>query len=557
MKIIAESAFNHNGSFEYLLELAQAAKISGADYFTVQLMNVDAFCIKDSERYSLSKKTEIAKEQWIKLFQYCEKIDLNLIPCVLEENSFDLAYNYGFRLIKIHATDITNEPFLKYMTSKRDVKFLLETQCATLFEIKYALNILGKDNIEALFTGYSNYPSEVEELNLNVLDYLKKEFNLKIGFADHSLDVQNIPLMVLAKGADYIEKHITLTRNNRNYDWQVSLYPHEFASMVNAIKHYTIALGNGIKHPTEHEKPFRKVLYKKMIPNEPTLKRANEGVTFLENKIAQFKKEKVVVALIARLKSQRLKQKVLLPFCENEMVVDLYKRISTTKGLDSVVLATSDLREDDVLANRLEQLGLETYRGDAVSVIDRMLGLAFEKEAGAIFRVTGDNPFTDPCIMEKMIELMLEYDLDCVKVNNVPIGIGSELFSTQYLWNLYLKMKNPMLSEYLSWFVLNDKDVRIGSVDLEYKKSLKGINLSVDYLEDYKRCKNILNRVDIKNFTAISLKDVLENIPNEELETIDLNQLIKLPEGVTMKVIDYLDQYEKRDYIVRYKYIIS
>ena len=46
MKIIAESAFNHNGNLNYLLELANAAKKSRSDYFTVQVYNTDAFCAK-------------------------------------------------------------------------------------------------------------------------------------------------------------------------------------------------------------------------------------------------------------------------------------------------------------------------------------------------------------------------------------------------------------------------------------------------------------------------------------------------------------------------------
>lgn len=556
MKIIAESASNHNGSLEYLLKLAQAAKSSDTDYFTVQIMDADAFCTTGHGGYSLCKSIEIKKDQWLKLFEYCKEINLPLIPCVLEENSFDFVYEHGFRLIKIHATDITNEPFLKHMALKGDVKFLLETQCATLFEIKFALQILKKENIEALFTGYSNYPSDVEELNLNTLDYLKQEFNLKTGFADHSLDVQNIPLMILSKGADFIEKHITLTRNNRNYDWQVSLYPHEFSCMVNTIRHYTLALGNRAKHPTEKEKTYRSIMYKKIIPNENVLKRASEGNTFIENKINSFKKDKVVVALIARLKSQRLKQKVLLPFLENELIVDLYNRISTARGIDSVVLATSDLEEDKPLSDRFEQLNLQTYKGNAVSVIDRMLGLAFEKEVGAIFRVTGDNPFTDPVIMEKMVTLMIENDLDYVKVNNVPFGIGAELFSTKYLWKLYLDLEDTMVSEYLAWFVLNDENVRIGCIDLEYEKPLKSINLSVDYQEDYERCKKILERIGVKKIKEIKLEDIIRNIPEEEFDAIDADKTIKLPHGLTIKLDDFLERFYQKNYIVRYKYKI-
>jgi sialic acid synthase SpsE len=277
MKIIAESAFNHNGSLEYLLKLATAAKASEADIFTVQVMNVDAFCVENYERHAIYKDTEFSNEEWIQVFDYCKSIYLVVIPCVLDEVSFELCYRYGFRFIKIHATDITNKTFLKLIASKGDCKILLETQCATLFEINYAIKILGQKNIEALFTGYSNYPTEVEELNLNSLDYIKSEFNCDIGFADHSTDMVEVPLLVLAKNCAYLEKHITLSRNDRNFDWQVYLYPEQFTAMVNTLKYYQIALGNGVKHPMKNEKTFMNVLYKKKIEQSDTLKRADGG----------------------------------------------------------------------------------------------------------------------------------------------------------------------------------------------------------------------------------------------------------------------------------------
>ena len=101
MKIIAEAAFNHNGDLNYLKELGLKSKISGADYFTVQVMNVDAFCVKDYLRYQLYKDTEFNEDQWIDLFDYYKDIDLPIIPCVLEEKSFQLCINYGLSLIHI------------------------------------------------------------------------------------------------------------------------------------------------------------------------------------------------------------------------------------------------------------------------------------------------------------------------------------------------------------------------------------------------------------------------------------------------------------------------
>lgn len=550
MKVIAESAFNHQGDFEELKRLALAAKNAGADYFTCQMMNVDAFCVSDYTKHQLYKNTEFTKEQWYELFDYCKSISLSVIPCVLEEVTLQWCDEYGFKLIKLHATDITNAPFLNLIASKKGLKVILETQCASAFEVEFAIKILGKDKIEALFSGYSNYPTEVEDFNLNVLDTFKTKYDLPVGFADHSLDTANIPLMLLAKGCAYIEKHITSSRNNRNFDYQVSLYPHEFATMVSTIKHYSLALGNGVKHPLKNEHPYRTIMYKKMIEGEATLKRADKGTYFIEQTINGFEKNKVVVALIARLKSQRLKQKVLKPFYKDELIIDLYNRIATSKKYKTI-LATSDLQEDEPLYELFEQKKIPAFKGDAVSVIDRMLNLAYQEKASAIFRVTGDNPFTDPKLMEQMVEMLNEHDLDYVKVNNVPFGVGAELFSTRYLWQLYLKLETTEFSEYLTWYVLNDEDVKMGAIDIESNTNKYLVNLSVDLQEDLDRCKALLKKIGDKDFKTVSLTDILSNL--DGVETVDDSKEIKLPQGNSVRLKDYLKAFNDKSYVVRKK----
>ena len=276
MKTIAESAFNHNGDLEYTLELARAAKEAGADYFTVQVMDVAAFCVEDYSKYEIYENNTLSFKEWSQVFAYCKKLDLPVIPCVLDIPSFDFCYGEGYRFLKLHATDITNKTMLDKMATYKDVTFILETQCATNLEIKFALDIIG-DQVECLMHGFSNYPTEVEDLNLNALDYFKNEYpQYSTGLADHSLDTANIPLMALAKGCEYLEKHITLTRNNRKFDYQVSLYPHEFAVMVQQLKHYQQALGDYKKHPTKTELPYRDVMYKKVLGGGD-FKRADAG----------------------------------------------------------------------------------------------------------------------------------------------------------------------------------------------------------------------------------------------------------------------------------------
>lgn len=546
MKIIAESAYNHQGNFAYLKQLAVAAKNAQANFFTVQMMNVDEFCTKTYSKYQLYKDTEFSEKQWIELFNYSKEIGIDVIPCTLEKSSFDLAYNYGYRLVKIHGTDLTNTPFLQYIKDKGDCKVLLETQCSTDFEIKQTVETFG-DIIECLFHGFSNYPTEPNEHHLLALTYLSDKYKLNIGFADHSLDTQILPCMAMALGCSYLEKHITIHRSDRQFDYQVSLEPHEFSIMVNTIAHYYQTLGKPVKHPVKSEKGFRDILFKKYLGNG-VFKRDNVGKTFIESEIDTFDKANVTAALIARLKSKRLKLKVMKPFGENESIISLYKRLKhNCKNIKHIELATSCLTEDEPLAQLFEEKRLPYYKGHPESVIDRLLEVAYKNKSASVFRVTGDNPFTDPVLMDRMVKIMLEQDVDYVRVNNVPFGVSAELFKTGYLWRLYLQMEDPFVSEYLSWFVLNDSTCRKACIEFKCDEPFaKFVNLSIDYPEDYEYAISVLKGINKNPFETITLKNVIDNVTNKHV--VDLTKFIKLPDGISILYSDYMTLIDEVNY---------
>ncbi|MFD2724776.1 N-acetylneuraminate synthase family protein [Hyunsoonleella rubra] len=551
MKVIAESAFNHNGSLDYLKQLALEAKNNGTDFFTVQVMDVSAFCVKEYSKYDIYKENTLSFNEWKEFFVFAKQIELDVIPCILDIPSLDLCLDHDFNLLKIHATDITNISLLERLVALNNVDLILETQCATNLEINFAINKLG-DRVKCLIHGFSNYPTEIEDLNLNTLDYFKEYFpQYKIGLADHSLDTEKIPLMALAKGCSFLEKHITLTRNNRNFDYQVSLYPNEFGAMISNIKHYEKALGIKMKHPMESELKYRDVMYKKVLESGNYM-RADKGMDFMTHRLDSLDSQKVGVALIARLKSKRLPLKVLKPFHDTFVIDFLYKRLKMSKKLTSVFLATSPLNEDQELVKFAQEHDHCVFLGHPVSVIDRMLSLALEEELGAIFRVTGDNPFTDIDFIDEMIQLMWDNNLDYVRVNNVPFGVSAELFSTKYLWKLYLGMENPMMSEYLTQFVLEDETARKGCLDIESEvENLKYINLSIDYPADLDRAYTLIEELNSDNLYHISFSDIIKRI--DKLEREDENKMIKLAGGEEIKFSDFLSKLANQEYIIRKK----
>lgn len=557
MKIIAESGSNHNGNSKKLYDLALASKNAGADYFTFQMFDPESFCVVDYERFDIVKSIAFSQEVWDGFIDYCISIDLNLIPCALDIKSFKFCVSKNLKFFKIHATDITNIPFLKVVKDS-NVSVILETQCATFQDISIAKQYLG-ESIDTIIHGYSDYPTDIENLNLNALDYIRSEYQCNVGFADHSLDVSAIPLMALAKGIQYLEKHITTTRADREYDWQVSLYPNEFSSMVSTVAHYQKALGNTLKHPNSSEAKYRGVLYKKVVGNdiEKEFKRSDYGNDYLTEVINSFSIQRFGIPIIARLKSKRLAKKVLLPFTNDTLIKDLYNRLKeNVNGYSNVTVLTSYLEEDTDLVHYCERERMNVYRGHPVSVIDRLLSYAIDNKLGVVCRITGDNPYTDPEIINEMYKLIVENELDYVKASNVPMGVGAEMYTTSYLWSLYLKMDNPLTSEYLAWIALNDENSKKGVVEVKFNDESYGLyNLSVDYKEDYDRGLTLYNEIGINDFKHIQLKDILSSV--DKLDKFDGNMIIKLPGSKECTLNEFNKLIDNANYIIRADYRVG
>ena len=110
----------------------------------------------------------------------------------------------------------------------------------------------------------SEYPTPINDLNLNVIKTFKKKFKTNIGFSDHSKSTL-APALAVASGATMIEKHLTLNQKSTGPDHSASLNPVQFKIMVNNIREAEIALGSYEKMVTKSEKKNLIVIRKSIV----------------------------------------------------------------------------------------------------------------------------------------------------------------------------------------------------------------------------------------------------------------------------------------------------
>ncbi len=273
--IIAEAGSNwKKGSAEE--DLKQAKKLidvateAGADAIKFQTYRSETVYVKNAGQIDyLSKKNKgnsinemfehlsMPYEMIGKLAKYCENKNILFMSTPFSIKDAEQIDPY-VKLHKIASYENNHIRLLEFLAgTKKPV--LISTGSSTIDEIDFAINLMKTNNSGkiGLMQNTSKYPTPLNALNLSVIPKFKKQYNIAIGFSDHSMDPIIGPLVAIGMGATFIEKHFTLDRNLEGPDHSFSLIPEELKKMVNAIRDADKTKGNDKKEILEEEKELR------------------------------------------------------------------------------------------------------------------------------------------------------------------------------------------------------------------------------------------------------------------------------------------------------------
>lgn len=140
---------------------------------------------------------------------------------------------------------------------------------------------------------------------------------------------------------------------------------------------------------------------------------------------------KVVAIIQARLGSTRLPNKVMKEVNGKPLIEILLSRLSKSKSINQIVIATSINKENDLLQKFVEKLGYKVYRGSEQNVLERYYLAAKETGADVVIRITGDCPLIDPKVVDEVVSEFLKGGVDyCSNINppTYPDGLDTEVF---------------------------------------------------------------------------------------------------------------------------------
>ena len=146
-----------------------------------------------------------------------------------------------------------------------------------------------------------------------------------------------------------------------------------------------------------------------------------------------FKKASIGIVVACRMKSSRLKRKAILNLNGTPSVLRCLENCKLIKGINHIILATSNLKEDAILKDYAKKAEVLFWEGDPDDVIKRYVGACEKFGIDIVVRVTADCPLISPEIAGALIKNHFEKGSDFTAPKTYSIGSSPEIYSLNAL----------------------------------------------------------------------------------------------------------------------------
>ncbi len=169
---------------------------------------------------------------------------------------------------------------------------------------------------------------------------------------------------------------------------------------------------------------------------------------------------------------------------------------------DDVVVATTDLAEDNDIVNFCEENKIKYFRGSSKDVLKRYYDTAKYFDSHHIVRVTSDCPLVDPSVIDLCIKRYRDLCMDYLRIaveNSFPRGLDTEVFSFAVLEVAHLNAKKKNEREHVTPYMRENKNknFKVGDMTASSPRYKRNYRMTVDYPEDFELIKRIYDTLYI------------------------------------------------------------
>jgi spore coat polysaccharide biosynthesis protein SpsF len=241
---------------------------------------------------------------------------------------------------------------------------------------------------------------------------------------------------------------------------------------------------------------------------------------------------KTVLITQARTGSTRLPGKVLMEVNNTPLLKIHLDRLSKSRNVDKIIVATTRNEEDDIIERIGKEWGYEVYRGSENDVLDRYYQTVKNLNPKWIVRVTSDCPLIDPILVDKVIEITKAENKDYgsnVIDETFPDGQDVEVFKFSALEKAWNEANKLSEREHVTPFIRNNSDLKSGNlfsaISYKNKTDYSKIRMTVDEQKDYELINKIITDLGSEQSWLYYTEYIIKN------DLVKINGSIKRNEG--------------------------
>ena len=241
---------------------------------------------------------------------------------------------------------------------------------------------------------------------------------------------------------------------------------------------------------------------------------------------------KIVAIIQARMGSTRLPDKVMKVINGVPMIELLLARLSDSKELDQIVVATSINANNEPLVEHVQSLGYACEQGSEDDVLERYVTAAKIHQADVVVRITGDCPLVDPKLVDECIRRFRKDRVDYfsnISPHSYPDGLDIEVVTLLALEKVMRESDKAFDREHVTPYILESGRFNISS--MQNSENLSCLRWTVDERTDLEVITSIF-----KNFSPdihFTWQQVLK-LQRAQPHLFSANQQIRRNEGAIM-----------------------
>jgi spore coat polysaccharide biosynthesis protein SpsF len=236
----------------------------------------------------------------------------------------------------------------------------------------------------------------------------------------------------------------------------------------------------------------------------------------------------MIAAIIqARTSSTRLPNKVLADIEGKPLISHVIDRVSRSELIDRIVIATTTNSNDNILEEYANDNGVAVFRGDENDVLLRFYGAAKELGVTTIVRITSDDPFKDPQVIDLVIRNFFDYEVDFAYNNHPPTfpeGLDVEVFAYEALEEAVRDSFDPFEREHVTQYFYRNPD-KFKQINVSNPENLSYLRWTIDSQEDLDMAREVYSKL-YGNGNIFLMDDIL-NLLKRYPHIANINRSVK------------------------------